>query len=86
VGTQLNVANLEDKVNALLANRKGDDGAFWKVSGLKQEGANLTGTATLSSGNSKPTGLTTMVDLGTFIANQSGSRFLPGNVKLTEAK
>lgn len=86
VGTQLNVANLEDKVNALLANRKGDDGAFWKVSGLKQEGANLTGTATLSSGNSKPTALTTMVDLGTFIANQSGSRFLPGNVKLTEAK
>lgn len=85
-GASFNVADMEKNVNALLANRKGSDGAFWKVSGLKQEGANLTGIAKLSGGTNKPTDLTTMVDLGTFVANQTGSKFLPGNVKLTEAK
>ena len=79
-------ATLQDNVNALLANRKGTDGAVWKISGLKQQGANLTGKATLSGGSAKPTGLATMADLGTFVANQTGSKFLPGNVKLTEAK
>lgn len=85
-GTALDVADLEKKVNALLANRKGGDGAAWKVSGLKQEGSNLTGKATLSGGTSKPTGLATMADLGTFVANQTAAKVLPGNVKLTEAK
>ncbi len=85
-GTALDVADLEKKVNALLANRKGGDGAVWKVSGLKLEGSNLTGKATLSGGTSKPAGLATMADLGTFVANQTAAKVLPGNVKLTEAK
>lgn len=85
-GATLNVADLEKKVNALLTNRKGSDGAVWKVSDLKLDGANLTGTATLSGGTAKPTGLATMADLGTFVANHTGSKVLPGNVKLTEAK
>lgn len=85
-GATLNVADLEKKVNALLTNRKGSDGAVWKVSDLKQDGANLMGTATISGGTAKPTGLATMADLGTFVANQTGSKVLPGNVKLTEAK
>lgn len=85
-GATLDVADLEKKVNALLTNRKGSDGAVWKVLDLKQDGANLMGTATLSGGTAKPTGLATMADLGTFVANQTGSKVLPGNVKLTEAK
>ncbi|MBQ0944322.1 hypothetical protein KAK07_13355 [Ideonella sp. 4Y16] len=85
-GATLNVADLEKKVNELLANRKGSDGAVWKVSGLKQDNSNLIGTATLSGGTAKPTGIVTMADLGTFVANQTGSKVLPGNVKLTEAK
>ena len=84
--TPFSVADLEGKVNALLANRKGSGGEVWKVSNLKQEGANLTGTATLTGGTNKPAGLATMADVGTFVANQTGSKFLPGNVKLTEAK
>jgi hypothetical protein len=85
-GAVLDVTELEKKVNGLLANRKGADGGFWRVSGLKPEGANLTGTATLAGGTSKPSGLATMADLGAFVANQTGSKFLAGNVKLTEAK
>ena len=82
-GTAVNAADLEKKTNMLLANRKGSDGAFWQLSGLKLEGANLTGKATLSGGSSKPTGLTTMSELATFVSNQTGSKILPGNVKLT---
>lgn len=42
--------------------------------------------STLSGGTSKPAGLATMADLGTFVANQTAAKVLPGNVKLTEAK
>lgn len=82
-GAAVNAADLEKKTNALLANRKGSDGAFWLLSGLKLEGVNLTGKATLSGGSSKPTGLTTMSELATVVSNQTGSKILPGNVKLT---
>ncbi len=81
-----NATDFETKVNALLANRKGSGGEFWKLSGLRVEGMNLVGIAHLSGGTNKPTGLTNMVELGTFVAKQEGSRFLPGQVKLTEAK
>lgn len=84
--TSFNIADLEKNVNSLLANRKGSGGEVWKVSNLKQEGASLTGTATLAGGTDKPAGLATMADLGTFVANQTGSKFLAGNVKLTEAE
>lgn len=76
----------EGKVNALLANRKGEGGGFWKLSGLKVDGKILVGNATLTGGNTKPIGLTTMAQLGNFVATQDGSNFLPGEVKLTETK
>lgn len=76
----------ETKVNALLANRKGSDGGFWKLSGLKEEAGKLTGKATLTNGTAKPTDLTNMVQLGDFVSKQEGSKFLPSQVALTEAK
>lgn len=82
-GPAINTADLERKTNTLLANRKGSDGAFWQLSGLRLEGANLIGKVTLSGGSSKPTGLTTMSELATFVSNQTGSKILPGNVKLS---
>ena len=81
-----NASDFETKVNAILANRKGSGGEFWKLSNLKEEGANLTGTATLTGGTNKPTGLTSMAELGSFVSKQQVSKFLPGNVKLTEGK
>ena len=85
-GAAFNAADFEKKVNDLLANRKGSGGETWKLSNLKDEGSSLTGTATLTGGTNKPTGLTNMTELGTFVAKQFGSKFLPANVKLTEAK
>ena len=85
-GGPFDVAAFEKTVNELLANRKGSGGEVWKLSNLKQDGANLTGTATLTGGTNKPAGLVTMADLGAFVARQSGSKFLPGNVRLTEAQ
>ena len=84
--TTFNASEFEAKVNALLANRKGSGGEFWKLSGLKVDGANLVGNATLSGGTNKPTRLTNMVELASFVAKQEGSKFLASQVKLTEAK
>lgn len=81
-----NATDFETKVNGMLANRKGSGGEFWKLSNLKEEGAKLTGTATLTGGTNKPTGLATMVELGAFVSKQQGSKFLPGTVILTESK
>jgi hypothetical protein len=84
--TSFNASEFETKVNTLLANRKGSDGEFWKLSGLKVDSANLVGNATLSGGTNKPTGLTNMIELASFVAKQEGSKFVPSQVKLTEAK
>jgi len=81
-----NATEFEVKVNALLANRKGSGEEFWKLSGLKEEGGALTGKAALTGGTNKPTGLATMVELGDFVSKQEGSKFLPSQVKLAEAK
>ncbi len=78
--------DFEKQVNDLLANRKGTGGETWKLSNLKEEGSNLTGTATLVGGTNKPTALTNMTELGAFVAKQQGSKFLPANVRLAEAK
>ena len=84
--TAFNATDFEAKVNALLANRMGSGGEFWKLSGLKVEGPNLVGTATLTGGTNKPAELSTMVQLGAFVSKQEGSKFLASQVKLTEAK
>ena len=85
-GASLNATDVEAQTNAKLANRKGADGAFWTLSSLKKQGASWSGTAKLSGGSSKPTGLTTMSELATFVSGQTNSKVLPGNIKLTEGK
>lgn len=85
-GGAFNVDDFLKKVNGLLANRKGSGGEFWKLSKLKVDGSKMTGTATLTGGTNKPTGLADMVQLAKFVADQSGSKFLAGDITLTEAK
>lgn len=77
-----NADEFAKNVNALLANRKGSAGEVWKVSDLKKDGSKLMGAVTLNGGSNKPVGLTDKVQLEKFVADQSGSRFLPGDVSL----
>jgi len=79
-GAVFNADEFTKNVNALLVSRKGSAGEIWKVSNLKKEGSKLTGTVTLIGGTNKPTGLTDKTQLEKFVADQSGSRFLPGDV------
>lgn len=85
-GGAFNIDDFQKKVNGLLASRKGSGGEFWKLSKLKVDGSKMTGTATLTGGTNKPTGLADMVQLAKFVADQSGSKFLAGDITLTEAK
>jgi len=84
--TSFNVDDFTKSVNAALASRKGTDGAVWVLSKLKVAGSKLTGTATLTGGSVKPDALGDMVKLAAFTADQSKSKFLPGDVTLAEAK
>lgn len=80
------VSQFENRINGLLANRKGSGGEFWKLSSLTVDGSKLKGTATLTGGTQKPAGLDTIERLRTFVAKQSESRFIASNVELVEGK
>ncbi len=69
-------------MNAVLASRKGSAGEVWKLSNVKKDGTKLTGTATLTGGTNKPTGLTNKAELEKFVADKSESKFLAGDVSL----
>ena len=82
--TGVNANELEESLNAALANRKSDSGEFWKLGALTVDGTTLKATVTLVGGKNKPPQLNTVEQLDVFISNQTGKRFLPKDIHLAE--
>lgn len=80
---------LAQNLNEALAERKGDDGGFWRVSNVKSmdtSGKKWSMTATLSGGRSPPTDLPNAGPLQVFIAPFTQNDSLPADITVKVEK
>lgn len=78
----------ETRVNALLKNRPGENGDYWKLSATTIDGSKLKTTATLANDKgavgTKPS--FTPEQLKAFLADQTGSKYSVTNIEVTIGK